>query len=162
MRDRRDFVRAAVSAILGATILPRNAWALDGLEQQPKNPRRRITVYKDPECGCCKKWVELANATGWIVDVKDVDDINKIKTQLRVPKGLWSCHTAVVGRNVFEGHVPIDLMKTFMDRPRGVVGLAVPGMPVGSPGMEVPGRAADRYDVLGYFADGRTFVYASR
>jgi hypothetical protein len=106
--------------------------------------------------------VELARETGWIIDVKDVDDINKIKKQARVPEKLWSCHTAIVGRHVFEGHVPIDLMKYFMDRPRGLAGLAVPGMPVGSPGMEVPSGQKDRYDVLGYYSDGRTFVYASR
>ncbi|MGQ0643254.1 MAG: DUF411 domain-containing protein [Gemmatimonadaceae bacterium] len=155
MHDRREFVRAALVALVGAAALPRELLAAS-------QSRRRITIYKSPSCDCCRKWVELVKPTGWIIDVKDVDDVDKIKDQARVPKSLRSCHTAVVGRWVFEGHVPIDLMQAFLDRPRGVAGLAVPGMPVGSPGMEVPGRPADRFQVVGYYGDGRTFIYATR
>ena len=161
MRDRREFVRVALGVLAGTVALPREIWA----GQQPTNTRRRITVYKDPDCGCCKKWVELAKGTGWIVDVKDVPDpakLDAVKDKARVPKSMRSCHTALVGRYVFEGHVPIDLLKGFMDRPRPIAGLAVPGMPVGSPGMEVPGQPAERYQVMGYYGDGRTFVYATR
>lgn len=158
MHDRREFLRVGLAAALGVSALPASAWAVT---QPAKNPRRRITVYKSPDCECCKKWVEHIKQTGWIIDVKDVDDIQKVKKDARIPEKLWSCHTAVVGRFVFEGHVPADLLMAFMDKPRGVPGLAVPGMPVGTPGMEVPGRRADHYQVLGFYRDGRTFVYAS-
>ncbi len=159
MHDRREFMRVALSAVVGAVLLPRE---LLGSVQQPTNTTRRITVYKQPTCECCKKWVELVREIGWIVDVKDVEDVDRIKNRMRVPKGIRSCHTAIVGRYTFEGHVPIDLVKTFMERPRNFVGLAVPGMPVGSEGMEVPGQRAERYQVLGFYRDGRTFVFASR
>jgi hypothetical protein len=159
MHDRREFVRVALGVVAGALALPRDLLAMG---QQPTNARRRMTIYKSPSCDCCKKWVEHVRSTGWIIDVKDVDDVEPIKDKARVPRQLRSCHTAIVGRFVFEGHVPVDLIKAFMERPRGVAGLAVPGMPVGSPGMEVPGRPADRYQVMGYYGDGRTFVYATR
>jgi hypothetical protein len=160
MHDRREFVRLALGSLVGAVAMPRELFAQD----QPTNTRRRITVYKDPDCGCCKKWVDLVKATGWIVDVKDTDPakLDEMKDKIRVPKSLRSCHTAVVGRFVFEGHVPVDLVKAFMERPRGMAGLAVAGMPIGSPGMEVPGQRAERYQVMGYYGDGRTFVYATR
>jgi len=157
MQHRRDFVRVAFGALVGA-LTPGALWAA---VQQPNNSRRRITVYKSPDCECCKKWVELVRPLGWIVDVKNEEDMDKVKNRARVPRALRSCHTAVVGRYVFEGHVPIDLVKTFMERPR-FAGLAVPGMPIGSPGMEVPGQPADRYQVIGFYPDGRTFVYATR
>jgi len=159
MQDRREFMRVALSAVLGAAVLPRE---LLGSVIQPTNTKRRITVYKTATCECCKKWVELVKETGWIVDVKDVEDIDKIKDQARVPKALRSCHTAIVGHYVIEGHVPIDLVKSFMERTRNFAGLAVPGMPVGTPGMEVPGQRAEHYEVLGYYRDGRTFVFAQR
>lgn len=159
MSDRREFLRLGFGIALGAVALPREVLA----QVQPaRNPKRRITVHKSPTCDCCAKWVEHVKATGWIIDVKDTDDMDKLKDDARVPRSVRSCHTAIVGRNVFEGHVPIDLMQAFMEKPRGIFGLAVPGMPIGTPGMEVPGRAADRYQVLGFYADGRTFVYASR
>lgn len=159
MHDRRNFLKLGLGAALGIVALPASAWSAT---QPAKNSRRRITVYKSPDCECCKRWVEHIKQTGWIIDVKDVDNMDKVKDDARIPKNLRSCHTAVVGRNVFEGHVPADLMLAFMDKPRGVFGLTVPGMPVGTPGMEIPGRAPDRYNVLGFYRDGRTFVYASR
>lgn len=158
MYDRRDFLRYGIAIAFGAAI-PRGLWASG---QPPKNTKRRISVYKSPDCGCCKKWVEHARQTGWIVTVHDVDDIDAVKDKARIPKELRSCHTSFVGRYVFEGHVPADIMLAFMEKPRGVSGLAVPGMPTGSPGMEVPGVRAEHYKILGYYGDGRTFVYASR
>lgn len=155
MPDRRDFLKLALGTALGAA-LPQ--WA----QGQPR-VTRRITVYKSPTCDCCRKWIEhVDKATDWAVEVKDMDDVTPMKDKLRVPESMRSCHTAVIGRFVFEGHVPVDLMKAMIERPRGLVGLAVPGMPTGTPGMEVPGRHADRYNVMGFYRDGRTFVYASR
>lgn len=158
MHGRREFLRFGIAIALGGAVIPRDLW---GSAQPPKNTKRRITIYKTPECDCCRKWVEHVKKTGWIIDVRDMADVTKIKDNAGVPKSVRSCHTAIVGRFVFEGHVPADLMISFMDRPRGVAGLAVPGMPVGPPGMEAPGRPADHYQVVGFYRDGRTFVYAS-
>jgi hypothetical protein len=96
------------------------------------------------------------------VKAEDLDDLAPIKRQLGVPRALQSCHTAVVEGYVIEGHVPADLIDRLLRERPSVVGLAVPGMPVGSPGMEAPGQAAERYQVLTFDQKGRTTVYASR
>ncbi|MGQ0539259.1 MAG: DUF411 domain-containing protein, partial [Gemmatimonadaceae bacterium] len=109
------------------------------------------------------KWVDHVKGGGFVVEVRDLDDLTEIKKRYGVPPALQSCHTGVVGRFAIEGHVPVDVITAYIDRPRGgMAGLAVAGMPVGSPGMEVPGRRADHYDVIGFYRGGRTFVYASR
>lgn len=119
-----------------------------------------ITVYKDPSCGCCTKWVEYLRGAGLRPVVHDRSDMDALKDSLGVPAALRSCHTAVVGRYVIEGHVPVpDLKHLLAAAPKGIVGIAAPGMPAGSPGMEVPGRA-DRYDVIAFAADGTTKLYA--
>ena len=101
-------------------------------------------------------------AAGYPVRAEDADDLRPVKRRLGVPRALESCHTAQVDGYVIEGHVPADVIDRLRrERPR-VVGLAVPGMPVGSPGMEVPGHAAERYQVLAFDDKGRTTVYASR
>lgn len=120
-----------------------------------------LTVYKDPNCGCCSAWAERMAATGRFKSalVNEADMIAR-KTRLRVPPELVSCHTTVVGPYVLEGHVPpADVLRLLQTRPAGVIGLAVPGMPVGSPGMEVPGGRRDPYDVLAFRADGRLSVF---
>ena len=93
---------------------------------------------------------------------EDLDDLTPIKQKLGVPRALQSCHTAVVEGYVIEGHVPADLIDRLLRERPSVVGLAVPGMPVGSPGMEAPGQASERYQVLAFDQKGRTTVYASR
>jgi hypothetical protein len=99
---------------------------------------------------------------GFPVEARDVSDLDAIKRQYGVPASLRSCHTAVVDGYVVEGHVPADVIgRLLRERPR-VAGLAVPGMPVGSPGMEVPGQAPERYRVYAFTRDGRTRVYAER
>ncbi|HEX5971830.1 MAG TPA: DUF411 domain-containing protein [Gemmatimonadaceae bacterium] len=119
-----------------------------------------ITVYKDPSCGCCAKWIEHLRSAGLRPAVHDRSDMDALKDSLGVPAALRSCHTAVAGRYVIEGHVPAADVKRFVAAaPKGIVGIAVPGMPAGSPGMEVPGRA-DRYDVIAFAADGTTKLYA--
>ena len=101
-------------------------------------------------------------ANGYPVKTEDVEDLAPIKRKLGVPRALQSCHTAVVEGYVIEGHVPADLIDRLLaERPK-VAGLAVPGMPVGSPGMEAPGQAAERYQVLAFDQKGRTSVFASR
>jgi hypothetical protein len=101
-------------------------------------------------------------AAGYPVRAENADDLRPVKRRLGVPRALESCHTAQVEGYVIEGHVPADVIDRLLrERPR-VVGLAVPGMPVGSPGMEAPGHAAERYQVLAFDDKGRTTVYASR
>jgi hypothetical protein len=121
-----------------------------------------MTVYKSPTCGCCGAWVKHVRASGFNVDEINVDDVTPYKKKLGVPNDLASCHTAVVGAYVFEGHVPADLIeKLVRQAPKGVRGLAVPGMPVGSPGMEL-GRQKDPYDVVLIKSNGKRSVYARR
>ena len=120
----------------------------------------RITVYKDPSCGCCTKWVAHLRASGLHPDVHDRSDMDAFKDSLGVPANLRSCHTAVVGRYVIEGHVPAsDMQRLIAAAPKGIIGIAVPGMPAGSPGMEVPGRT-DRFDVIAFASDGTTKLFA--
>jgi hypothetical protein len=119
-----------------------------------------VTVYKSPTCGCCKQWVMHMQANGFTVKAHDVADIVQYKTANGVPLMLGSCHTAIVGGYVIEGHVPAsDIRRLLKERPP-VRGLAVPGMPVGSPGMEQGGHK-DHYNVLTFDAQGRTTVYSS-
>lgn len=142
---------AAGGAILGVIrpgLLPASA------------PPIAITVYKDPSCGCCTKWVTHLKANGFVPVARDRTDMDALKDSLGVPSSLRSCHTAVSGRYVFEGHVPAADMKKFLaQKPASVVGLAVPGMPMGSPGMETPGKP-DRYEVVAFAATGVTKVFA--
>jgi hypothetical protein len=120
-----------------------------------------LTVYKDPSCGCCTKWVTHLKANGFAPVVKDRTDMPALKDSLGVPVALRSCHTAVAGKFVIEGHVPAaDVKRLLASAPKGVLGLAVPDMPAGSPGMEMPGHS-DRYDVLAFSADGKTHVFAA-
>jgi hypothetical protein len=119
-----------------------------------------VTVYKSPTCGCCKEWVKHLQANGFSVATHDVADIMPYKTANGVPATLGSCHTAKVDGYVIEGHVPASDIKRLLKERPAVRGLAVPGMPVGSPGME-QGARKDRYDVLTFDAQGKTAVYAA-
>jgi hypothetical protein len=121
-----------------------------------------VKIFKSPTCGCCTKWAEHLQAEGFPVELVDTDDLMTVKAALGVPSDMGSCHTAQVGEYVVEGHVPAtDIKDLLRDAPEDTRGLAVPGMPVGSPGMEVPGRPADRYDVVAFTDDGRRRVYRS-
>lgn len=118
-----------------------------------------IVVYKDPNCGCCRSWIEHLRKRGFDVAVHDTSDVSGAKRTGRVPQQLASCHTAFVNGYVVEGHVPAaDIQKMLTDKPK-IAGLAVPGMPAGSPGMEMGGRV-DHYDVIAFTRDGRTSVFA--
>ena len=118
-------------------------------------------MHRDPGCGCCEKWAaQVRKAFGRSVTV--VDDANRPALQRRVglPAGLASCHTALIDGMAFEGHVPIaDMKRVLAAKPKGVRGLAVAGMPIGSAGMEVPGMKADPYTVVA-FGSGTPFIYA--
>lgn len=120
-----------------------------------------MTVYKSPTCGCCGKWIDHVKAAGFQVKVVDMDDVTEIKQASGVPMKLRTCHTAVVGNYVVEGHVPADVIKKLLADKPAAAGIAVPGMPVGSPGMEV-GAQKDPYEVILFEKSGKTSVYAKR
>jgi hypothetical protein len=122
-------------------------------------PAPEVTVYKSPSCGCCTSWVDHLKANGFTVVVHDQDDLSDTKTMLGVPRAMTSCHTAVVAGYVIEGHVPAADLARFLKQKPKVLGLAVPGMPAGSPGME--GGKPVPYKVLTFDKDGRTTVFAS-
>lgn len=150
--DRRGFLtRLAAFPIVTALALGRH-----------RAPRPPMTVYKSATCGCCKQWIAHVEKAGFKVTAHDVADLDATKKDLGVPAALASCHTAVLGPYLIEGHVPADVIDKFLaEKPAGARGLAVPGMPQSAPGMDVPG-AKDQYDVLLFTATGKTRVYAKR
>ena len=119
-----------------------------------------VDVFKSATCGCCKAWVEHLKAAGFDVRVTDVDDTTAARKRLGMPDAFGSCHTGTVGGYALEGHVPAADVKRLLAAKPKAVGLAVPGMPVGSPGMEV-GTRRDPYDVLLVERNGRSTVFAS-
>lgn len=122
-------------------------------------PMPRMTVTKDPSCGCCGAWIDHVRAAGFPVEVIESSDVAHLKVRLGVPRALASCHTAEVGGYVIEGHVPADSIKRLLTEKLQAKGLAVPGMPVGSPGMEVAGVENETYDVVLFGPTGqKTFA----
>jgi hypothetical protein len=120
-----------------------------------------MTVYKSPTCGCCGKWIDHMKAAGFQVKVVDMDDLTEIKQASGVPMKLRTCHTAVVSGYAIEGHVPADVVKKLLAEKPAATGIAVPGMPIGSPGMEV-GNQKDSYEVFLFDKSGKTSVYAKK
>lgn len=124
--------------------------------------KMEVVMYKNPGCQCCTKWAALMNEDKFAVIETPIPNLMEVKREKGVPPRFESCHTAMVGDYFVEGHVPIeDVNRLLEEKPEGAIGLTVPGMPIGSPGMEVPGRAADNYDVYLVKADGTTEVFAS-
>jgi hypothetical protein len=119
-----------------------------------------VTVYKSPTCGCCAEWAEHMQAAGFEVKTVDQADVTPKKNDLGVPMGARSCHTATVGDYAIEGHVPAGDVKRLLAEEPDVAGLAVPGMPIGSPGMEMPGRAQQSYQVYAFSGGRATGVFA--
>jgi hypothetical protein len=119
-----------------------------------------ITVFKNESCGCCKLWVTHLENAGFAAQVHDIDNLGPIKERAGVPYGLGSCHTAEVGGYFVEGHVPAEDIERLLREKPDAKGLTVPGMPAGSPGMEVPSHQVQAYDVLLVAKDGTTSIYA--
>ena len=117
-----------------------------------------VLVYKTPTCGCCNGWIEHLEAAGFTVEARNITDIMSVKRDGGVPVAMTSCHTALIDGYVVEGHVPIDQIERLLSERPDIAGIAVPGMPVGSPGME--GRNAKPYQVLSFSRDGSTSVFA--
>ena len=154
----KPFVRTfTLGASFLALTLTTGAATPSRVGADPKQPV--ITVYKDASCGCCKSWIEHLIKHGYRVDAKDSPDMTEIKRSLGVPEGLTACHTAVVNGYLIEGHVPAtDIARLLKTKPK-VAGLAVPGMPMGSPGME--GLRTQHYQVLSFDKAGKTRIFAS-
>tara|TARA_B100001142_G_scaffold121642_1_gene123580 strand:- start:150 stop:575 length:426 start_codon:yes stop_codon:yes gene_type:complete len=115
-------------------------------------------VFKSPTCGCCAVWVKLLRQDGIDLKITDLESLGMIKRMFRVPEQLQSCHSAIIGGYVIEGHVPIKEIKRLLNEKPKAIGIAVPGMPIGSPGME-QGNVKEPYDVV-IFQNGKQSVYA--
>lgn len=153
--QRRRLVRQALvaAAAAAASLATGGAWA--------QGPRTPMQLWKSPSCGCCAEWQKIVEAAGFAVTVHDVGNTSARK-RLKIPAALGSCHTALVAGYAIEGHVPVaDIRRLLAERP-DAVGLAVPGMPIGSPGMDGPeyGGQRDRYEVLLVLRDGSTRVFS--
>jgi hypothetical protein len=145
--------RNALSALLiaGATL---TAWRSSSVPLPP------MRVVKSPLCGCCGKWTDYIEKAGFTVTVDAQQEFTALKRANGVTKELEACHTAFVGGYVIEGHVPADLIKKLLaEKPVGVKGLSVPGMPPSAPGMDMPGT---RYTVYSFDAQGHSKIYAQR
>lgn len=157
--------RALFAALVGLT-----AAACSGAAAQPQQTAQTqtaqsvqtvIEVHKDVGCGCCNNWIEHLRAAGFTVNATDSETMTEFKNQHGVPTQARSCHTALVDGYVIEGHVPAaDIQRLLRERP-AVAGLAVPGMPIGSPGMEVPGMAPQPFDTVAFGRDGSISIFAS-
>jgi hypothetical protein len=135
-------------------------WRLGRMPWAPDPSATKILVYASPTCDCCKAWMRHLKSSGFHVTRELMNDVTPMKQQLGVPEDLWSCHTAVVEGYAVEGHVPADLIQQMLREKRAIAGLAAPGMPNGSPGMEGPTH--DRYEVIAFSRSGATEVYAIR
>ena len=142
---RRRHLICALAALPFATLARANASGLT------------VQVWKSPTCGCCTGWVEHLQAAGFTVKVHDSGNV-AARAQLKIPSKLGSCHTAEVGGYAIEGHVPAQDIRRLLEQRPKAIGLAVPGMPIGSPGMEMPDRR-DPYDVLLVELGGTTRVF---
>jgi hypothetical protein len=147
--NRRHFLHSAL-ALAAVSSLPAHAAA----------PLPEVEVFKSPTCGCCGAWVDHLRASGFTVKVSEVADTNATRQRLGMPERYGSCHTATVGGYVVEGHVPAAEVKRLLATRPKAIGLAVPGMPPSSPGMDVPGRK-DPYQVLLVTSADRAGVFAS-
>ena len=155
--NRRAWLRRAAGYAAGtaATFIASRGTALALPVRAP-----HVDVKKQVGCGCCTKWVEHLRANGFDVSAVEDPNIEQVKDKLGVPQSLRSCHTATVDGYVVEGHVPAaDIHRMLAQRPK-IAGLAVPGMPMGAPGMEMAGMAPDSYSVIAFGKDGKTEVFA--
>ncbi len=153
MITRRVFVTQAAGFAVAAL-------GTDRLLAQLAPGSTAIAVYKSATCRCCTKWVDHLRANGFAPAVHDEADMDAVKDEMGVPKAVRSCHTALLGRYLIEGHVPApDLRRLLAERP-AIAGLAVPGMPSSTPGMAQPGAVHEAYAVVAFARDGQTTVFA--
>lgn len=161
MLDRRMFLTVmGASLTVGALAIAVRSLAGTSPASASSAAKPEVMVWKSPTCGCCGGWVDHMRAAGFPVTVQEVDDVEPVKTRLGVPARLQSCHTALVGGYALEGHVPADSVQRLLRERPAAVGLAVPGMPQGSPGMET--GVKDPYDVVLFGGAGGDSVYERR
>lgn len=137
--------------LLGAVLASLGLFAFTRLQPdaaQAEGDLPVVQVYKSPTCGCCSKWVDYLRTEGFTVETTDVADLTAVKARYGVPGAMSSCHTALVGGYVVEGHVPAEDLRRLLSEQPDVTGIAVPGMPIGSPGME----QGDRRDPFATYA----------
>lgn len=147
MKQRADLMtRRSLVGLMATTVLAGPAVAAQAEEAT-------ITVHKDPSCGCCAGWVQHLRDAGFAVEVEETADLDTIRTRLGIPSELVACHTAEVAGYLVEGHVPAAAVRRLLSERRIAKGLAVPGMPIGSPGME--GGEPQPYTVVLFGADGQ-------
>jgi len=153
MTFKRSLAMVITAACLGAV----------PLAQTKPSAGPALSVFKTPTCGCCSKWVDHMKQAGFEVTVTDMPkaSLDNVKAKHNVPSAVHSCHTAIVEGYAIEGHVPATEVKRLLKEKQSVTGIAVPGMPIGSPGMELPGITAHPYDVLSFDAQGKTKVFAT-
>ncbi|HKW47711.1 MAG TPA: DUF411 domain-containing protein [Gemmatimonadaceae bacterium] len=152
--NRRDWLQITLAG-LATSALTRRALAAPSAAT--------VTIYKSASCGCCASWVSHIKTNGFTVDAHDVGDdmLEQVKTTAGVPSALRSCHIALAGGYAFEGHVPAALVRKVLTTKPKLAGLAVPGMPAGSPGMEMGGQK-DPYQVMAFDRAGKSWVYERR
>ncbi len=151
---RRTWMVFGISVVLAVILLACQSSSPTGSDIPPQ-----MIVYKSPTCGCCTAWAEIMQRNGFRVQMRNVSDLMAIKAEYNVPEGLMACHTAVVDGYVIEGHVPVqDVVRLLRERPNAL-GIAVPGMPRGAPGMDAP--VTDPYTVYLFDEGGQTSVFAS-
>lgn len=147
------FRRIPVLFLAGSLLLALLQFSLPALAAD------KLEVYKSPYCGCCEAWVRHMREAGFAVEVHDVEDLEPIKQSHGITPELASCHTAVLGDYVIEGHVPAEDVARLLEAAPQAKGLAVPGMPLGSPGME-QGDRSQPYDVIVFTETGKQAVFA--
>ncbi len=149
--SRRDMLTAGLAsvAVIGVPFPSSQAAGLPA-----------ISAYRNPGCGCCEKWAEQVKQAGFAITMEDDPTLDARRAKLGVPADLAGCHTAVLGNYVIEGHVPPEDIVTFLAAKSAALGLSVPGMPMGSPGMETNAVPA-KFDTLIFSLDGTRSVYAS-
>lgn len=174
--DRHDPSTALArrSVVLGATAVTllallgcsASGTASNAADEEPSVTRSgaetAMLVFRDPSCGCCHAWAEIARTAGYDVELRDHQDMPGLKRRLGVPEQLASCHTAQIAGLVVEGHVPLEDVARFVSkRPPGIKGIAVAGMPLGSPGMEVPGGTKQPFKVMAFDTAGKVTEFSA-
>lgn len=144
---KRSFLKLALAALVPATFA------------SPSRAKVVVSAYRNPGCGCCEKWAAMMVDAGFEVVMRDDSDLAARRAAAGVPDDLAGCHTALIGDYVIEGHVPLSEIKRLLVERPDIRGIAVPGMPIGSPGMEM-GSSRDAYEVIAFKADGTRSVFA--
>jgi hypothetical protein len=151
MRAKHILSMIVIAVVVGGTYF----WL--GVSQAPTE--ERVTVYKTPDCGCCTVYAQYLDRAGMATDAQNVShpQMRELKARHGVPQHLLSCHTSVVGGYVIEGHVPLAVVEKLLAEKPDITGIALPGMPEGSPGM--PGSKTEDWNIYAFDKDGRVWVY---